>query len=443
MARPALGRRLATGAVRWPQPSIRRGFQVHRIVTGKGGPKPRAPEQPNLLLRNAKNANVDVYAPPTLRRPSVTNNKIQIQMDTRRSSPLTIPAFWLRDHCRCSECVHPDTNQRLVDTFAIPEDIEITECSEHGDHVQVLFSDGHQGNFSMDFLAKQGYHRNRQVLQDGEYTPKLWDGSIKNDAPVVDYNDVMSSEKGVGEWTALIRKYGFAYVDGCPATPEATQKLLERIAFIRHTHYGGFWDFTSDLASKDTAYTSIALEAHNDNTYFSDPAGLQMFHLLSHTDGTGGASLLVDGFKVAMQLLQEDAEAYQVLSSVLINSHASGNEGVTIVPWEMQPVFVHIGNRLVQIRWNNSDRASIHAPPDYTEKWYRAARKWDQLLKSAENEYWEQLQPGRPMIFDNWRVLHGRSAFTGKRRLCGGYINHDDFMSRYRTLNVPNGGRLF
>lgn len=72
----------------------------------------------------------------------------------------------------------------------------------------------------MDFLAKQGYHRNRQVLQDGEYTyvksscrnsqylpgnrPKLWDGSIKNDAPVVDYNDVMSSEKGVGEWTALI-----------------------------------------------------------------------------------------------------------------------------------------------------------------------------------------------------------------------------------------------
>lgn len=163
-----------------------------------------------------------------------------------------------------------------------------------------------------------------------------------------------------------------------------------------------------------------------------------MFHLLSHTDGTGGASLLVDGFKVAMQLLQEDAEAYQVLSSVLINSHASGNEGVTIVPWEMQPVFVHIGNRLVQIRWNNSDRASIHAPPDYTEKWYRAARKWDQLLKSAENEYWEQLQPGRPMgkldgegrtsrllmrdaVFDNWRVLHGRSAFTGKRRLCGGY----------------------
>lgn len=25
------------------------------------------------------------------------------------------------------------------------------------------------------------------------------------------------------------------------------------------------------------------------------------------------------------------------------------------------------------------------------------------------------------IVFDNWRVLHGRSSFTGKRRICGGY----------------------
>jgi trimethyllysine dioxygenase len=57
--------------------------------------------------------------------------------------------------------------------------------------------------------------------------------------------------------------------------PSATEELLKSIAFIRETHYGGFYDFTADLASKDTAYTNIALEAHTDTTYFSDPAGLQ------------------------------------------------------------------------------------------------------------------------------------------------------------------------
>lgn len=31
---------------------------------------------------------------------------------------------------------------------------------------------------------------------------------------------------------------------------------------------GQFWDFTSDLAKGDTAYTTLALGAHTDNTYF-------------------------------------------------------------------------------------------------------------------------------------------------------------------------------
>jgi len=33
-------------------------------------------------------------------------------------------------------------------------------------------------------------------------------------------------------------EYGFCFVDGCPVSPEKTQELLERIAFIRITHYG-------------------------------------------------------------------------------------------------------------------------------------------------------------------------------------------------------------
>ena len=57
------------------------------------------------------------------------------------------------------------------------------------------------------------------------------------------------------------------------------------------TSAGGFWRFTSDLTSKNSAYTQLALAAHTDTTYFTDPAGLQTFHLLSHTNGEGGASL--------------------------------------------------------------------------------------------------------------------------------------------------------
>ena len=118
----------------------------------------------------------------------------------------------------------------------------------------------------------------------------FFDSSISSNPPSVHYDEVMSSDAGVGKWTALIAEHGFSFVDGCPATPEATEKLLERIAFIRITHYGGFYDFTADLTHKDTAYTNLALPAHTDNTYFTDPSGLQMFHLLSHTSDSAAHS---------------------------------------------------------------------------------------------------------------------------------------------------------
>ena len=37
-------------------------------------------------------------------------------------------------------------------------------------------------------------------------------------------------------------------------------------------------------------------------------------------------------------------------------------------------------------------------------------------------------------VFDNFRVLHGRSSFTGERRLCGAYVAADDYRSRLRGL---------
>jgi trimethyllysine dioxygenase len=44
------------------------------------------------------------------------------------------------------------------------------------------------------------------------------------------------------------------------------------------------------------------------------------------------------------------------------------------------------------------------------------------------------MKPGTAVIVDNWRVLHGRSSFTGKRRLCGAYLNWDDYRSRINTV---------
>ena len=57
---------------------------------------------------------------------------------------------------------------------------------------------------------------------------------------------------------------------------------------------------------------------------------------------------------------------------------------------------------------------------DEVEEFYDAIRAWNEILKRSDSELKQPLKPGRALIFDNWRVLHGRAAFTGVRRLCGG-----------------------
>ncbi|KAK0635243.1 hypothetical protein B0T17DRAFT_35738 [Bombardia bombarda] len=259
------------------------------------------------------------------------------------------------------------------------------------------------------------------------------------------------NDNGVKEMLTKIRNWGYVFVDGTPYDdPEATKALLERIAFIRVTHYGGFYDFTPNLAMADTAYTNLALAAHTDTTYFSDPAGLQAFHLLSHQPApdanpddavaSGGKSLLVDGYRAAFVLKARNPKAFHILSTVGLQWQANGNEGISISPYKLFPV-IELGDNgeLHRIRWNNDDRGAVPFGQAFSPtEWYEAAREWDKIIRSKEAERWVQLEPGKTLIFDNWRVLHGRSAFSGIRRICGGYINRDDYISRWKnTMRRP------
>lgn len=170
---------------------------------------------------------------------------------------------------------------------------------------------------------------------------------------------------------------------------------------------------------KDTAYTAEGLDAYTDTVYFTDPVGHQMFHLLSHTNGSGGKSLLVDGFRCASILCQEDPAAFLTLCKVSVPYHASGNEGISVRPRGNTSVFKSYATDLMGapdimrnvfcVRWNRYDRATYGSALSrrmilnsnenaaQIENWYRAARKWSEILKRPENEYWEQLKPGRPL----------------------------------------------
>jgi trimethyllysine dioxygenase len=365
--------------------------------------------------------------------PRVPSNKLYIS---------DISGRWLRDSCTCSQCRNQDTAQKQFNVLRCPPgavtiaNVELASPNENDSGpVRITFQDGHESLLSAESisgrLAKQTAHRHEGVIPE-----RTWTKKIALQPPSVQYESIESGT-GMADLLLKIRIYGFAFVDSMPATPEASQSLLESIGPIRNTHYGGFYDFTSDLSSKDTAYTAEALEPHTDNTYFTEPAGLQALHMLSHTDGSGGESSLVDGFQAALQLFRSDPQAYSILSTTGVRAHASGNEGISIEPAQAFPTFTHSTelHKLIQVRWNNADRIGPAIAWKDLDRWYDAAAKFDAFLNDEQNMYWFQLKPGRMLLFDNWRVLHGRAAFTGKRRMCGGYINRDDWISKFKVTN--------
>ena len=360
-----------------------------------------------------------------------------IQVSWAEKLTSTFHNIWLRDHCQCEQCLHPLTKQRLINTFEIPRNIRSMAIEQSKQGLTIHWNhQAHTSFYEWSWLHRHSYSPR---LQQTLLPPKeLWNCGIQRAPPLVEYNAVMKSDEGVAEWTAKIEKYGFCFVNGVPVNPESTEKLLRRIAFIRTTHYGDFWDFTSNLAKADLAYTSTKLDAHTDATYFTDPVGLQLLHLLEF-DGIGGETLLVDGFRAAQTLRDEDPAAYRILSQTPVPAHCAGNQETFIQPSVVNPILMHDrdSGQLEQIRWNNGDRSVMNqwTDPDSVPLFYDAIRTWNEILTRKDSELWTQLRPGRALIFDNWRVLHGRSAFSGHRRLCGGYINRDDYMSRLRLTN--------
>lgn len=124
--------------------------------------------------------------------------------------------------------------------------------------------------------------------------------------------------------------------------------------------------------------------------------------MLSHTNGNGGASLLVDGSRAADILRSESPDAFSDLCKIKINAHSSGNEGISIMPQQSFPVLATkegapgLPEDVAQIRWNNDDRATlpVHQPED-VKMFYIAARKWVEILRRPDSEYWVQLTPGK------------------------------------------------
>lgn len=257
----------------------------------------------------------------------------------------------------------------------------------------------------------------------------------KADYARVVYSNYLSDEEIAKSVVKSLIKYGFAFVEKVPPNIRSTEVVITRLFPVHKTFFGEMYEMKNEKIHSDTSYGRDYIGAHNDNTYFNDASGLQVFHCTNHS-GSGGESLLLDGFNVFNDLKLKYPDVVDRLSEVNVPGEYI-EEGQN--HYYSAPIFRKnsITGDLEQVRFNIYDRAPFKTIPfEKVEHFYSDFRILCKEIQQPNNEWWFKLSPGTVLIFDNWRIMHGRAQFTGKRALCGGYVSRTAFLSKARTLGI-------
>ena len=342
--------------------------------------------------------------------------------------------FWLRDNARDPVSFDSQSHQRELFTAMVPADIspEQVKLKEAGQFICIKWPDLENFvDYDSGFLAAYLNPADEIAVP----APTLWDAHDINSELVSIGFDQALTPSGTSETLKKLADYGCALVKQCPCEQASVAKFANNIGYIRETIFGGLWEFEANEKMADSAYTPKELRPHTDSTYSLDAPGLQILLCMEY-DATGGDSIMVDGFRVAHQLQQDDPSLYAALGQIEVTGIYKG-DGSNLQA--RRPILRHDHEgRLIQVTFNNYDRATMRLAEPQMTQLYSGIRYLDTLFNSSNFQWRYQLEPGEMLVFDNWRLLHGRGAFHGKRKMAGAYLNREDYLSALREHNLIN-----
>ncbi|MGM0692623.1 MAG: TauD/TfdA family dioxygenase [Pseudomonadota bacterium] len=338
-----------------------------------------------------------------------------------------LPWIWLRDHCACHECRHPQTRERLVLPRATTQ--PATEASVTEGHLHLAWPDGHTSVFHGGWL-----HQRRPVAapRDPLPAPRPWDDAYT--LARVRHIDFLDGDGGERAWLEALLRDGLVLLEDGPLAYEEVSRLATRIGPLRSTNFGARFDVQTKPDPNNAAYTAIGLALHTDLPNWRQPPDIQLLYCLEN-DAEGGESQFADGYRVAEALRREDPEAFRLLSETPIDFRFQDEEQDIAV---RAPILTcNTEGRVVDVRFNNWIRDTLRLPADTIAPWYRAYHRFWDMLHEPRHQLEFSLAPGEMIAFDNRRVLHGRGAFdpnSGRRHLQGTYLDRDMLESRMRVL---------
>ena len=355
-------------------------------------------------------------------------------------------AFWLRDNARDAATRSGASGQRLITLGDLPEDIRVDGIRLDGDTLRLRFlPEGRSLEYGGRWLREHAYDRG-EARSRGELPPgaQSWDAGLDTDALTAGWHEVLARPEALRVWLGHVRRFGFARLVGGPVEPAALFRLVERFGYVRETHYGRLFDVRTRVDPANLAFTSLGLQPHTDNPYRDPTPTLQILYCLENS-AEGGESRVVDGFRAAERLRDEDPEGFDCLAA-----HCARFEyrepGSVHLAARRPMIALDPDGRLAAVRFNNRSTAPISdVPYERMPRYYAAYRRFGELIEDPALGIAFTLHPGECFIVDNTRVLHGRRGYGeggGRRWLQGCYADRDGLLSTLCVLEAERGATV-
>ena len=356
----------------------------------------------------------------------LNNNKVYLDNDGEKKE---IHPFWLRERVNGDKFVDIKTKQRLFDPTQIQENIKINVINLSNDFLEVTFNDGASTKLSIQELIEEFSNNDFiKLIKKVE-----WDSSL-DDLNIFKFKENFFEKEEMYNALVSFYKYGFVIFKDVPTKDNFLINFANSIGSVRRTNFGEFFNVRSKPNPNDLAYTSLPLAPHTDNPYRNPVPCIQILHCIEN-NVQGGLSTLVDGFTVTEKLKKDFPKYYKILSEVKVRFQFV-DQSVVLEDWA-EMIRVDENGEFKQVRFSPRLDFVPLLDLDKLELYYNARKKISELYNSDKYRIQFKLSPGDLLMMDNYRLLHGRTAYDsneGDRFLQGCYIDYDSTDGKLKHL---------
>jgi len=382
---------------------------------------------------------------------------------------LALHPMWLRERCTAADThggsnnvektesgfsnvsVQAGTMQPLWQPHEFRANIAITQADTYdvsgSAWLACTFSDGHRSLFAVDNLLREVVAFRKQgiqvrdlnapaprVVQSTTHEPERFSfGAV---FPSGDIEHGASDPQTVHEVLETLMREGHVILEGVPSVSGNVVKVGQAFVGmrVRPTNWGDFFNVENKFDASngglaDLAYTAEALPPHVDNPYRDPSPQFQILHTLAN-ESEGGNSTAVDGFAVALELRESHPEYFELLTQVGVRwENDCGGAQAANVSFKPHIVLDPGDGSVQQVYYSSKSGGYAPALSDLTvmDKFYAARRLFASMLNDPARRVEFRLKTGDVWLFNNLRMLHGRTAYspTGRRHLQGCYVDLD------------------